>query len=268
MSVTGHPPMDPVWCEEYGYRLGDPGGILVLKYRAAGPLEFAESRQDFLHQLYWSPDGMLSTVFGSDVMLIGSQEAFWVERAVSHDVRAGDRQTVYRIYLREVPSALEGLRVGAVSVDERAARLIQSIARPGYDENAALGARQLIMAGLGASTEDFVGHHSAGSGYAMTVARALSHDPGDDTLLGEWADLLHISPKTLQRDFIREFGLPYSRWRTRLRLRAARVLLETQPVARVAQRVGYASPSAFITAFGAEFGYTPGRHRARETMSA
>src|SRR3954470_24593196 len=167
VSVAGHPPMDPVWCEEYGYRLGDPGGILVLKYRAAGPLEFAESRQDFLHQLYWSPDGMLSTVFGSDVILFRSQEAFWVERAVSHDVRAGDRQTVYRIYLREVPRALEGLRVGAVSVDDRAARLIQSIARPGYDENAALGARQLIMAGLGASTEDFVSHRSAGSGYAM-----------------------------------------------------------------------------------------------------
>ena len=260
--------MDPLWCEEYGYRLGDPGGILVLKYRSAGPLEFAESRQDFLHQLYWSPDGVLSAVFGADAMFVGSREALWVERAVSHDVRAGDQQTVYRIYLREVPAALEGLRVGAVSVDDRAARLIQAIARPGYDENAALDARRRIMTGLSPSDDACVTRNRTGSGYAMTVVRALSHDPGDDTRLDEWADQLHISAKTLQRDFVREFGMPFSRWRTRLRLRTARVLLETEPVAKVAQRVGYASPSAFIAAYGAEFGHTPGRHVPRDAKSA
>jgi len=260
--------MDPLWCEEYGYRLGDPGGILVLKYRSAGPLEFAESRQDFLHQLYWSPDGVLSAVFGADAMFVGSREALWVERAVSHDVRAGDQQTVYRIYLREVPAALEGLRVGAVSVDDRAARLIQAIARPGYDENAALDARRRIMTGLSPSDDACVTRNRTGSGYAMTVVRALSHDPGDDTRLDEWADQLHISAKTLQRDFVREFGMPFSRWRTRLRLRTARVLLDTEPVAKVAQRVGYASPSAFIAAYGAEFGHTPGRHVPRDAKSA
>jgi len=97
----------------------------------------------------------------------------------------------------------------------------------------------------------------------MAVARALSHDPGDETRLDEWAEQLHISAKTLQRDFSREFGMSYTRWRTNTRLRAARVLLETEPVAKVAHRVGYASPSAFITAFGAEYGYTPGRHLTR-----
>ena len=65
--------------------------------------------------------------------------------------------------------------------------------------------------------------------------------------------------KTLQRDFTREFGMSYSRWRTRLRLRASLALLETRPVGEVARRVGYASPSAFIAAFAQEYGYTPGR---------
>lgn len=263
--------MDPVWCEEYGYRLGDPGGILVLKYRSAGALEFAESRQDFLHQLYWSPDGVLSTICGADAIFVGSTEAFWVERAITHDVRAGDQQTVYRIFLRETPVAIDGLRAGAVTVDEQAARLIQSIARPGYDEDAALDARRQILAGLRPSSGKIVARavsQGAGAGYAMTVARALSHDPGDDTHLGEWAEQLHISTKTLQRDFSREFGMSLSRWRTLMRLRAARVLLESDPVSKVAQRVGYASPSAFVAAFRAEYGYTPGRLPSRRTTSA
>lgn len=265
---AGHFGTDPLWCEEYGYGLGTLTGILVLKYRSAAVLEFGQSRQDFLHQLYWSPDGVLSTRHGADAQFVGAREAFWAHRAVSHEVRAADRQTVYRVCLRQVPEVLGGLRAGAVSIDDEAARLVQAIARPGYDEQAALVARERIMAGLGASTRDFVGHHATGTGFAMTVARALSHDPGDPVLLEEWAERLHVSVKTLQRDFVREFGMPYSQWRTKLRLRASRVLLESQPVAEVARRVGYATPSAFITAFAREYGCTPGRYALREADSA
>lgn len=274
MSMEGHSVAavrhfgtDPLRCEEYGYGLGLPTGILVLKYRAAGLLAFGEGRQDFLHQLYWSPDGVLSARHGGDAQFVGPKEAFWAHRAVSHEVRAADRQTVYRICLREVPAALAGLRAGAVSIDDEAARLVQAIARPGYDRHEALAARPRIMTGFGASTREFVGHHATGTGFAMTVARTLSHNPGDPVRLDEWAERLHISVKTLQRDFAREFGMSYSQWRTELRLRASRALLETQPVAEVARRVGYASPSAFIAAFSKEYGCTPGRYTLRETDS-
>ncbi|PSL07030.1 AraC family transcriptional regulator [Haloactinopolyspora alba] len=266
MSVTAHYGTDPLWCEEYGYGLGRPDGIFVLKYRSAGTLEFGESRQDFLHQLYWSPDALLSTSHGLNTQFVGPSEAFWVQRAVSHEVRAADEGTVYRVCLREVPGSLDGVRAGAASIDDEAGRLLRTIARPGHDEDRALAARARILAGLGGSTREFVGHHATGSGHAMTVARAMAHDPGDPTALSEWAARLHISVKTLQRDFDREFGMPYSRWRTELRLRAARALVQTQPVTAVARRVGYASTSAFVAAFAARFGHTP-RRRGRGRLS-
>ncbi|WP_255421053.1 helix-turn-helix domain-containing protein [Micromonospora sp. M71_S20] len=78
---------------------------------------------------------------------------------------------------------------------------------------------------------------------------------------------MHVSVKTLQRDFTREFGMSYSQWRTRLRLRASLALLETRPVGEVAHRIGYASPSAFIAAFAREYGYTPGRAAAMRHAS-
>lgn len=261
VSLTERWGSDPLWCEEYGYGIGSPGGIYLLKYRSSGVLEFGERRQDFLHQLYWAPGGVLTARHGVSVRFVGEGEAFWAHRAVSHEVRVTGGDLVYRVCLREVPPALAGLRAGAVSVDPEAGRLLRAIARPGYEERRALEARGRILAGLGLFVEEVPGRPVTGAGLAATVARALAHDPGDDTRLDEWAARLHTSVTTLQRDFRREFGTSYRRYRTQLRLRAARVLLQTEPVTRVARRVGYASPSAFVAAYGKEFGHTPGGRR-------
>lgn len=263
MTGAGHPRTDPLRCEEFGYGLGRPDGIFVLRYRAAGVLEFAGHRQDFLHQLYFAPDGVLAVLRGSRVRFTGAGEAFWAERAVAHEVRAGGRGAVYRVCLRQIPPALEDLRAGMVSVDDEAARLLTSvIARAGCAEQEALAARERFMARLATSDAAYLAHHATGTGVALAVARELARDPADPTELREWAARLHVSVKTLQRDFTREFGVPYSRWRTTLRLRAARVLLGDQQVTRVAHLVGYASPSAFVSAFTREYGCTPGRYAA------
>ncbi|MCX4386907.1 helix-turn-helix transcriptional regulator [Micromonospora peucetia] len=262
MTVTGPITADPVSCDEFGYGLGHPDGILVLRYRSVTRLAFGENRQDFLHQLYWSPDGLLSARHGGHTTFVGPDEVFWVHRAVTHEVHAADRQSVYRICLREVPPALAGLRAGVAAIDAEAARLVLALTDRGYDERDAPEARSRIMAGLDPRSHPADDRQAGGPGVAVAVATALAHDPGDSTGLAEWAERLHVSVKTLQRDFAREFGMSYSQWRTRLRLRASLALLETRPVGEVARRIGYASPSAFISAFAREYGYTPGRAAA------
>lgn len=254
---------DPRWIEEFGYGLGRPDGIVVLKYTCDGLVDVGSGRQDFLHQLYWTPDGTLSTLAGQQSQFIGPNEAFWAERGASHDVRALGRQTTYRICLREAPAALAGLRSGAVSISATAADLVQRLCGPGVSERTALADRAELLGGLSPSDEGYAAHHAIGAGFAMTVARTLSHDPGDATPIDEWAERLHISVKTLQRDFEREFMMSFSQWRTELRLRIARVLLEVQPVGEVAYRVGYATPSAFVAAFAKKFGCTPGQYAKR-----
>ncbi|GGV43192.1 AraC family transcriptional regulator [Actinomadura cremea] len=261
MRPGGHLHDDPVRCEEYGYGLGNPDGIFVLKYRSASGLTLGETRQDFLHQLYWSPDGFLAVLNGSSTEFLGPREAYWASRATAHEVRAGDHQTVYRVCLREIPAALRGHRRGPVAVGAEASDLIRRIARRDCDAGTALAARRRIMTGLTPLTGRDAPRPGTGGGYALTVARALSHDPADPTPLTEWARRLRVSAKTLQRDFAREFGMPYTRWRTRHRLSAARVLLHAHPVTEVAHRVGYASPSAFIAAYADQYGRTPGRDR-------
>nr|WP_198151724.1 AraC family transcriptional regulator [Kibdelosporangium sp. MJ126-NF4] len=260
MRSTGHVGSDPVVCEEYGYGLGTHSGILLLVYRCDGRVDFGESREDFLHQLYWTPDGILATVGG----FITGREAFWARRAVTHEITVAGAQTVYRICLREVPPALREIRTGAVSISPKAIKLLESLCRDGVPAEEALAARTKIMEGLTQSTTDFLDHHAAGAGFAMTIARALTRDPADRTHLDEWANRLHTSVKTLQRDFEREFGTSYTRWRTITRLRAAKALLQLNPVTQVAHQVGYESPSAFVAAFAKEYGKTPGRTKKEE----
>lgn len=263
MTVPGHESPDPVWCEEYGYGLGLPDGIMVLKYRAARWLEFGETRQDFLHQLYWSPDGMLSTMSDGTARFIGPGEAFWAERTISHDVHATEGQLVFRVCLREIPAGLVGLHVGAVAIDESAQLLLEEISRPGQTEQQALAARHRILVGLTAAGTAAPATKAHSGGAARSVARELSRDPGDRRTLDDWAGCLHISTKTLQRDFQREYGMSFTRWRTRLRLDAAKVLLHNHPVGVVARRSGYLSQSAFIVAFTQQFHCTPGEIKRR-----
>ena len=62
----------------------------------------------------------------------------------------------------------------------------------------------------------------------------------------------------LQRDLERVFGVSFTTLRTRIRLRAAAAYLHDRSVTETAHLVGYASASAFVTAFTREYGQTPG----------
>lgn len=96
---------------------------------------------------------------------------------------------------------------------------------------------------------------------ALDVACALVENPADDATVAEWARRAGTSARTLARLFAAETGLSFARWRTHVRVRAALPLLaDGTPVATVARRVGYVTPSAFVAVFRAIVGVTPGAY--------
>jgi AraC-like DNA-binding protein len=96
---------------------------------------------------------------------------------------------------------------------------------------------------------------------ARRVAEALLADAGDGRTLHAWGHDVGASSRTLARAFLAETGLSFGRWRTLARLQAAILLLaEGHPVGLVANRVGYRTPSAFVAAFRAHTGTTPGHY--------
>ncbi|MBL1079644.1 helix-turn-helix transcriptional regulator [Nocardia sp. 2] len=99
---------------------------------------------------------------------------------------------------------------------------------------------------------------------ARRVADALIADPADQRTLAELAADAAASPRTLARAFLAETGITFGHWRTQIRLAASLPLLaDGLPVSRIAARVGYATPSAYVAAFRREVGIPPGRYFAR-----
>jgi AraC-like DNA-binding protein len=90
------------------------------------------------------------------------------------------------------------------------------------------------------------------------MCEALRGEPGSDLTSAEWAARFGLSARTLERDFLRSFGMTFGRWRQQLRLLAALERLSMgEPVTRVALDLGYASPSAFSAMFRKALGTTP-----------
>jgi AraC-like DNA-binding protein len=93
------------------------------------------------------------------------------------------------------------------------------------------------------------------------IVEALLADPLHPWGLADWGTEIGASPRTLSRVLMAETGMTFAQWRGHARLRAAVGLLdEGLPVAVVARRVGYATPSAFVSAFRRLTGRTPGAY--------
>ncbi len=85
-------------------------------------------------------------------------------------------------------------------------------------------------------------------------------DPSDTSTLAQWATRIGVAHRTLTRQFAGETGLSFARWRQQARmLKAVELLGRGESVTTTALTVGYASVSAFIEAFAAQFGSTPAR---------
>jgi AraC-like DNA-binding protein len=95
---------------------------------------------------------------------------------------------------------------------------------------------------------------------ALRVAKWLVRDPARRETLQELAHDAGAGVRTLERVFAAETGMGFAAWRQRLRmLESMRRLLDGASVAAAAEAVGYESVSAFVVAFKATMGETPGR---------
>ena len=96
---------------------------------------------------------------------------------------------------------------------------------------------------------------------ALRIATRIRDNPGDRATLTALAKAAGASRRTLERLFHMDTGMTLGRWRQQARLLyAVRMLAGGESVTATALEVGYDSPSAFIEAFSAIFGTTPGRY--------
>ncbi|MEQ3636376.1 helix-turn-helix domain-containing protein [Alcanivorax sp.] len=87
----------------------------------------------------------------------------------------------------------------------------------------------------------------------------------ENTSLGQLAERVHLSPRQLQRRFTTTLGEPPLQYLQRVRIEAARKMLErgTNNLAKLAEQVGYQDVSSFSRLFKRHTGLSPSHYRQR-----
>ena len=209
------------------------------------------------HQLAWAASGVLTVLTQDATWVLPPTRALWIPAGLPHETGAEGRATMRTLYIRPDLSPVTWPEPTPVAASRLLAELIGYLG--GTLQAAHRAHAETLLADLLTPVpRATIQVRLPSSGPARQVARALRASPHDRRTLEEWGREVGASGRTLERAFAAEAGVPFGRWRTLLRLQAALPMLAAgQTVSRVAGRVGYETPSAFVAAFRRETGQTP-----------
>jgi AraC-like DNA-binding protein len=185
---------------------------------------------------------------------------------VRHSIRFAEPSAFYSLYLRPGPAVATLDHCQAVSVSPLMRELVVRATQIGMlDERDAVEAAlaQIIVAELHTSDTPPFTLQQPVSAPLRKAAQLIAEQHASSNSIATLADAIGMGARTLERGFVTETGLTIGRWRQQhLLLAALERIAAGQPVKAAASVAGYASPSAFITAFRKAFGMTPGRYFA------
>ena len=254
-----------------------PDGIVVATFPMPGGAVFSwHTHLD--HQLAWAASGVLTVLTEGATWVLPSTRALWIPAGLPHETGAASVATMRSVYIPPNLAPVSWTVPTPIAASPLLAELIGylgNLAAPSAPSgpSAPIGPQiarrrahaETLLADLlepvplAAIDVPFPTGPLTG-----TIAGALRDDPADQRTLADWGREVGASERTLARAFVAQTRMPFGRWRTLLRLQAALPLLARgEPVARVAHRVGYQTPSAFVAAFRRETGLTPATYFAR-----
>lgn len=213
-------------------------------------------------QFSYASQGVLDVYTAGGRFLAPPQRAVWIPAGMQHQVRCSISTQIRSLYIQPqaLPVAIESCQVVAVSPLLKELIRTFSTFHEEYDEHGEEGRLvSVLLDQLAAAPESNSMLPLPTDARLLHIVQTLQNAPDDLTTLGEWAQRLRVSEKTLSRLFQQQTDLTFRRWRQRLRLLNALPYLEQgQSVTEVSLMCGYDSVSAFIHAFQEYFGQTPG----------
>jgi AraC-like DNA-binding protein len=212
------------------------------------------------HQLAWAASGVLTVLTQDATWVLPPTRALWIPAGLPHETGSEGRATMRSLYIRPGFWPAGWARTQGPTPVAASPLLAELIGYLGgtLDPGRRAHAETLLADLLTPMPMTTIQVVLPVSGPARALAEALRADPADPRTLEQWGQQVAASQRTLARAFAAETGVSFGRWRTRLRLQAALPMLARgEPVGRVAGRVGYETPSAFVAAFRRETGQTP-----------
>lgn len=224
-------------------------------------------------QLVFSLQGMLTITIGAGLWVVPPHQALWVPADNRHDIHVAGNVALRAVYFRPglsrtLPRECRLITLGPLLLEllRRTLRL-EVLDRKDPSHKRLLA---LLIDELAESPRGSIDLPTPRDPRASRAAAAVRDLPAARHPLAQIAKRSGASERTLERLFRAETGMGFGAWRQRARMvRAVQLLAEGMPVTRIAARVGFQSPSAFVAAFRRTLGSTPARylredHRATE----
>ncbi len=217
--------------------------------------------QHLEHQLVYASRGLLCVDTETSRWVVPPLRALWVPADTPHTVIARADSTMSTLYLDPSVTVDELIEVAVISVSPLLRELITHIHQTPPTGAALTRLEAVIIDQLDAAPTAPLDLPRLHDPRIRTIAEALERDPRDRRTLREFGQDIGANERTLQRLFTAETGSTFGHWRTQLRLQHGVIALgQGNNVSTAAAISGYKEPSAFIAAFRAAFGTTPGRY--------
>ncbi len=221
---------------------------------------------EFEHQHPWiqvayAIEGAIDLLTPQGRYIAPPQRAVWIPPGLQHRVRCTEGSVLRSLYIEPaVSNAPSHCRVLEVSCLLRELIDAFSDLPEEYDLDGPDGRLAgVLLDRLAAAPEVGLMLPLPSDPRLAKLCALMQQHPHSQKSLAEWCASLQLSERTVTRLFSQQTGLTFRRWRQRLRLLTALKELEAQrSVTEVALACGYETTSAFVAAFRAQFGFTPG----------
>jgi AraC-like DNA-binding protein len=234
-----------VWLDRFEMRSGDSFGL---------------HHHELLHQLCWSPEGVLNVEAGGGRWSLAPSLAMWIPVGVLHDVGCARGAHFHSLYVVADRCPIDWSAPTLVGVGRLLAEVIHHLADRRAEGAIRARAEQFMFDLLQPIGADRAALRLPADPRAAAVADGLLRRPADGRTLDDWGREVGASGRTLARLFLAQTGVSFGEWRALARVQAAADLLGSGgTVATVAAAVGYRDPAAFAAVFRRLTGSAPSR---------
>jgi len=217
-------------------------------------------------QLLYASKGLMRVASANGIWFIPPQRGLWIPAGIVHDQAMLTATQIRTIYIDQKKARQLGDRVKVVEVDALLRELIlalveQPMLYPDDARNRSIVT--LILHKLATSQTLPIEIPWPGDRRLIAICETILASPGDQRTIEQWSEVVGASSRTLIRLFIKETGMTYRHWVQQVRLAQALTMLEADtPINRIADELGFASPSAFSAMFKRMLGEAPRNYRS------
>ncbi|HEY0294513.1 MAG TPA: helix-turn-helix transcriptional regulator [Bordetella sp.] len=248
-----------------------PGAHKVI----AQSIDYEDGTHEIAHvhyrsQLVYATTGIVRAVTPLGLWMLTPGQALLIGSQIEHELHMVGKVSMRTLYIDPGVFAEDGVECRVIDVEPLLRESIRAMFDPALsDGEDAENTRETLLVPLILRLLRLACARAANARLPLPrharlrrICERLIDQPASNDTLDDWADEIGASARTVARLFRKETGMTFGQWREQLRLTEAMSKLAVgQPLAHIAQQLGYADVRTFSVMFRRAFGSTPQQFR-------